>query len=94
MHGRELKPQPLFTSLKNGMQQMVDALVDASAANRRFACGSKNLLLRPVNDDWQIESARQSMRNFRRYCWPFRRLRRQACCGSFIRRLIEGLAPD
>jgi len=49
------KPQPLFTSLKNGMQQMVDALVSALPKSS-LRLGQKNLLLRPVNEDWQVEN--------------------------------------
>lgn len=49
------KPQPLFTSLKNGMQQMVDALVKALPQSR-LRLRQTNLLLRPANDDWQVES--------------------------------------
>jgi oxygen-dependent protoporphyrinogen oxidase len=48
------KPQPLFTSLKNGMQQMVEAL--AAALPQSSIRMQQNLSLRPVNDDWQIES--------------------------------------
>lgn len=50
------KPQPLFTSLKNGMQQMVEALV-AALPQASIRLGQQNISLRPVNDDWQIESA-------------------------------------
>jgi protoporphyrinogen/coproporphyrinogen III oxidase len=50
------KPQPLFTSLKNGMQQMVEALT-ATLPQASIRMGQQNLSLRPVNDDWQIESA-------------------------------------
>ena len=50
------KPQPLFTSLKNGMQQMVEALA-ASLPQSSIRLRQQNLSLRPMNDDWQIESA-------------------------------------
>lgn len=50
------KPQPLFTSLKNGMQQMVEALV-AALPQASIRLGQQNLVLRSANDDWQIESA-------------------------------------
>jgi oxygen-dependent protoporphyrinogen oxidase len=50
------KSQSLFTSLKNGMQQMVDALV-AALPQTSIRLRQQNLSLRPVNDDWQIESA-------------------------------------
>jgi protoporphyrinogen/coproporphyrinogen III oxidase len=50
------KPQPLFTSLKNGMQQMVEAVV-AALPQASIRLGQQNLSLRPTNDDWQIESA-------------------------------------
>ncbi|HEY7402619.1 MAG TPA: protoporphyrinogen oxidase [Candidatus Angelobacter sp.] len=49
------KPQPLFTSLKNGMQQMVDVLVSA-LPKTSLRLAQKNLQLRPVNEDWQVES--------------------------------------
>ena len=50
------KPQPLFTSLKNGMQQMVDALI-AALPQVSIRMRQQNLSLRPASDDWQIESA-------------------------------------
>jgi oxygen-dependent protoporphyrinogen oxidase len=50
------KPQPLFTSLKNGMQQMVEALV-AALPQASIRLGQPNLSLRPANDDWQVENA-------------------------------------
>ncbi|HEX3155285.1 MAG TPA: protoporphyrinogen oxidase [Candidatus Angelobacter sp.] len=49
------KPQPLFTSLKNGMQQMVEALVVA-LPQASIRLRQQNISLRPVNDNWQIES--------------------------------------
>jgi len=49
------KPQPLFTSLKNGMQQMVEALT-AALPQASIRMRQQDLALRPVNDDWQIES--------------------------------------
>jgi oxygen-dependent protoporphyrinogen oxidase len=49
------KPQPLFTSLRNGMQQMVEALTVALPQSS-IRMRQQNLQLRPVNDDWQIES--------------------------------------
>jgi protoporphyrinogen/coproporphyrinogen III oxidase len=49
------RPQPLFTSLKNGMQQMVEALT-AALPQASMRMRQQNLQLRPVNDDWQIES--------------------------------------
>jgi oxygen-dependent protoporphyrinogen oxidase len=55
------KPQPLFTSLKNGMQQMVDALI-AALPQVSIRMRQQNLSLRPANDDWQIESAGLSER--------------------------------
>lgn len=48
------KPQPLFTSLRNGMQQMVDALVSAlprSSLRLRQA----GLQVRRAVDGWQVE---------------------------------------
>jgi oxygen-dependent protoporphyrinogen oxidase len=55
------KPQPLFTSLKNGMQQMVEALM-AALPQASIRMRQQNVSLRPVNDDWQIESAGSSER--------------------------------
>ena len=50
------RPQPLFTSLKNGMQQMVDALVSSlPPSSIRF--GQQNMAVRPMNGEWQVESA-------------------------------------
>jgi len=49
------KPQPLFTSLKNGMQQMVEALV-AALPKSSVRLQQQNLLLRPMNEDWQVEA--------------------------------------
>ncbi len=50
------KPQPLFTSLKNGMQQIVEALI-AALPQVSIRMRQQNLSLRPASDDWQIESA-------------------------------------
>jgi protoporphyrinogen/coproporphyrinogen III oxidase len=49
------KPQPLFTSLKNGMQQMVEALA-AALPQASIRLRQQNIALRQMNDDWQIES--------------------------------------
>jgi oxygen-dependent protoporphyrinogen oxidase len=49
------KPQPLFTSLRNGMQQMVDSLVNA-LPQASIRMQQQNISLRQINDDWQIES--------------------------------------
>jgi len=51
------KPQPLFTSLKNGMQQLVDALIAALPAARLRMQQKTGLSLRRVNDAWQVENA-------------------------------------
>ena len=52
-------PQPLFTSLKMGMQQMVDAAV-AALPPSSVRLQQEGLSIRPVNDDWQVESGRSS----------------------------------
>ena len=52
----DAKPQALFTSLKNGMQQMVDALA-AALPQSSVRMQQQDLSLRQVNDDWQIEVA-------------------------------------
>jgi protoporphyrinogen/coproporphyrinogen III oxidase len=54
-------PQPLFTSLKNGMQQMVDALV-SSLPPSSIRLRQQTVAVRPVNDEWQIESSGTSER--------------------------------
>ena len=55
------QPQPLFTSLKNGMQQLVDALVAAlPATGLRMQQPVRSL--RRVNDAWQIDGASDSER--------------------------------
>ena len=50
------KPQPLFTSLRNGMQQMVDALL-GTLPQASIRLQQQDLSLRKINDDWEIESA-------------------------------------
>ncbi|HLK53385.1 MAG TPA: protoporphyrinogen oxidase [Candidatus Angelobacter sp.] len=52
------KPQPLFSSLKNGMQQMIDALVGALPQSA-IRLQQQGITVRPVqmNDDWQVESS-------------------------------------
>jgi protoporphyrinogen/coproporphyrinogen III oxidase len=50
------KPQPLFTSLKNGMQQMVDALVNALPQSS-IRMQQQDITVRQINDDWQVESS-------------------------------------
>jgi protoporphyrinogen/coproporphyrinogen III oxidase len=50
------KPQPLFTSLKNGMQQMVDALVKALPQSS-IRLQQQDISVRQVNDDWEVESS-------------------------------------
>jgi protoporphyrinogen/coproporphyrinogen III oxidase len=50
------KPQPLFSSLKNGMQQMVDALV-AALPQSSIRMQQQDITVRQVNDDWQVESS-------------------------------------
>ena len=52
----DARPQPLFTSLKNGMQQMVDALVNA-LPKFSLRLEQQNVSVRAANDGWQIESA-------------------------------------
>jgi protoporphyrinogen/coproporphyrinogen III oxidase len=49
------KPQPLFTSLRNGMQQMVEALAGALPQSS-IRLGQAELHVRPMNDDWQVET--------------------------------------
>ena len=52
------KPQPLFSSLKNGMQQMIDALVGALPQSS-IRLHQQNITVRPVqaSGDWQVESS-------------------------------------
>jgi protoporphyrinogen/coproporphyrinogen III oxidase len=50
------KPQALFTSLKDGMQQMVEALV-AALPQSSLRLRQEELLVRPDGDDWQVETA-------------------------------------
>lgn len=84
------QPQPLFTSLKNGMQQMVDALVSAlpQAAVR---LRQKDLVIRPVNDDWLIESAGMNER-FQAVVLAVPAPSVAAMLRQFHPALIEGLA--
>ncbi len=50
-----IKPPPLFTSLKNGMQQLVDALISA-LPKASVKMQQQDLTVRPVGGDWQVES--------------------------------------
>jgi len=54
-------PQPLFTSLKNGMQEMVDAAVSALPPER-VRLGQTVSAVRPLGDEWQIEVAGRTER--------------------------------
>lgn len=49
-------PQPMFTSLRNGMQQMIDALVQALPQSS-IRLQQQEISVRQVNDDWQVESS-------------------------------------
>ena len=50
-----VSPQPLFSSLKNGMQQMVDAL--AGALPQSSIHLQQDISVRQVDDYWQVESS-------------------------------------
>ena len=56
----QIKPgapkQPLFTSLRNGMQQMVDALT-AALPQSSIRLRQNEISIRPANDDWLVESS-------------------------------------
>lgn len=54
-------PQPLFTSLKNGMQEMVDAAV-GTLPPERLRLGQTVNAVRPLGDDWRIEVAGRTER--------------------------------
>ncbi len=51
-----IKSPPLFTSLKNGMQQMVDALISALPKSS-IRMQQQNVIVRAAVDDWQVESS-------------------------------------
>ncbi|HKW75262.1 MAG TPA: protoporphyrinogen oxidase [Terriglobales bacterium] len=51
--------QPLFTSLKGGMQQMVDAAA-ASLPAERIRLRQPVIAVQPCNDDWQITAGGQT----------------------------------
>jgi protoporphyrinogen/coproporphyrinogen III oxidase len=53
------QPQSLFTSLKDGMQQMVDALV-AQLPSNSLRLHQQGISLRRVGDGWLLESADSS----------------------------------
>jgi protoporphyrinogen/coproporphyrinogen III oxidase len=84
------KPQPLFTSLKNGMQQMVEALV-AALPKPSVRLQQQNLLLRPVNEDWQIETG-QIKEQFQAVLLAVPAPAAAALLRQFHPSLIEGLA--
>jgi protoporphyrinogen/coproporphyrinogen III oxidase len=48
--------QPLFTSLKMGVQQMVDAAVTTLTPSC-LRLRQEHVGVRPINEDWQVESA-------------------------------------
>jgi oxygen-dependent protoporphyrinogen oxidase len=83
------KPQPLFTSLRSGMQQMVEALIEAlpqSSVHLR----QTELLVRPMNDEWQVESAGFSDR-FQEVVLAMPAPAAAATLRQFHSALIEGL---
>ena len=84
------KPQPLFTSLKNGMQQMVEALA-AALPQASIRLRQQSLSLRPANDDWQIESAGLSER-FQEVLLAIPAPAAAGLLRQFHPALIEGLA--
>jgi oxygen-dependent protoporphyrinogen oxidase len=57
--GVNSQPQSLFTSLKDGMQQMVDALV-AQLPSNSLRLHQQGISLRRVGDGWLLESADSS----------------------------------
>src|SRR2546423_5245379 len=56
------EPQPLFSSLKNGLQQLVDALM-AALPQSCLRVGSQVTSIMSVNGKWQVESC-QGKENF------------------------------
>ncbi|HET7871588.1 MAG TPA: protoporphyrinogen oxidase [Terriglobales bacterium] len=54
-------PQPLFTSLKNGMQEIVDAALSALPPDHT-RLEREVISVRPLGDDWQIESGNRTER--------------------------------
>lgn len=50
------KKQPLFTSLRDGMQQMVNALTGALPQSS-IRLQQAEISIRPANDDWLVESS-------------------------------------
>ena len=57
----DAKPQPLFTSFKDGMQRMVDALIAVLPATS-IRLRQQNIAVRPEGDEWQVESSGGSER--------------------------------
>ncbi len=84
------KPQPLFTSLKNGMQQMVDALVNALPKSQ-LRLRQANLLLLPVNEDWQVESGGGISERFQAVLLAVPALAAAEMLRQFHPALMEGL---
>jgi protoporphyrinogen/coproporphyrinogen III oxidase len=54
-------PQPLFTSLRRGMQQLVDALV-AALPPASFRLRQSVAAIRRVNEEWQLTAGEQTER--------------------------------
>ena len=84
------KPQPLFSSLKNGMQQMVDALV-AALPQSSIHLQQQDITVRQVNDDWQVESSGIKER-FQAVLLAIPAPSASALLRQFHPALIEGLA--
>ena len=84
------KPQPLFSSLKNGMQQMVDALV-AALPQSSIRLQQQDITVRQVNDDWQVESSGMKER-FQAVLLAIPAPSASALLRQFHPALIEGLA--
>jgi len=86
----EARPQPLFTSLKNGMQQMVDALVSAlpksASADRAWSPDqskrSDSMRLHPSAPTVDSSMFSNSSAEANASLPPFQRVSRSARCGA------------
>jgi oxygen-dependent protoporphyrinogen oxidase len=84
------KPQSLFSSLKNGMQQMIDALA-AALPQSSIRLQQQDITVRQVNDDWQVESSGNTER-FQAVLLAVPAPSASAFLRQFHPALIEGLA--
>jgi protoporphyrinogen/coproporphyrinogen III oxidase len=84
------KPQPLFSSLKNGMQQIIDAMA-AALPPASIRLQQQDISVQQINDYWQVESSGTKER-FQAVLLAVPAPSAAAMLRQFHPALIEGLA--